>query len=232
MKISPPTVPVTVMMTPAAAAAATPCRPRMSTAAAAPAPGPAGSCPSPTTAMPINGSHQGSPSGAISVNEAKRGERRLHREDGKFGGDQCRHLRADLRGGPAQGADPRHDTELTVDHAAQHLHARRAIRRRAPPLPESGLRNRRSPRWVRAGGRALPSASPTRTPPARAGSLGGPAASPRGSGDEVRYGRGAHAYRSEVLGARFVPRALGKVGPWWIPSSWRCRPCAMHVATL
>jgi hypothetical protein len=114
----------------------------------------------------------------------------------------------------------------------ERLPRRHRSSRRAPPLPESGLRNRRSPRWVRAGGRALPSASPTRTPPARAGSLGGPAASPRGSGDEVRYGEGAHAYRSEVLGARFVPRALGKVGPWWIPSSWRCRPCAMHVATL
>ena len=42
-KHSPPTVPVTVIRTPAAAAAATPSLPRMSTAAAAPTPGPTGS---------------------------------------------------------------------------------------------------------------------------------------------------------------------------------------------
>jgi hypothetical protein len=42
-KHSPPTVPVTVIRTPAAAAAATPSLPRMSTAAAAPALGPTGS---------------------------------------------------------------------------------------------------------------------------------------------------------------------------------------------
>lgn len=50
-KQSPPSVPVTVRSSPAAAAAATPWLPRMSTAAAAPTVGPTGSCPSVTSAI-------------------------------------------------------------------------------------------------------------------------------------------------------------------------------------
>ena len=87
------------------------------------------------TAIAMTGTHQGMPSGPISVNDVSGGERRLDREDRELGGDQRRHLRADVRRRAPQGGDPRGDAEVAVEHAAEHLHAdaRNSTRRATVP---------------------------------------------------------------------------------------------------
>ncbi len=69
----------------------------------------------------------------------QRRERRLHGEDRELRGDQGRHLRADLGRGAAQRRDPRRDAQLAVEHAAEHLHARRPIQHSPVDGPARGL---------------------------------------------------------------------------------------------
>ena len=86
-----------------------------------------------------SGSHHGRPSGADERERRQRGQRRLDGQDRKLRGDQRRHLRADLRGRAPQRGDPRGDPEVPVDHAAQDLHARRAIEDAARDRPAGRL---------------------------------------------------------------------------------------------
>ena len=69
----------------------------------------------------------------------QRGQRRLDGEDRKLRGDQRRHLRTDGRGRAPQRGDPRGDPQLPVEHAAQDLHARRAIEDAAVDRPAGRL---------------------------------------------------------------------------------------------
>ena len=90
------------------------------------------------TASRTSGSHHGSPSGPTSVNDVS-ARASPRREDRELCGDQRRDLRAHLRRGPAQRADPRRHAELSVEQAAEHPHARGAVERAARDRPAGRL---------------------------------------------------------------------------------------------